>query len=209
MQRLTFVTAGIGLVLVVLGAVWVRRPQDRPRAVSTALFAIYVILVLNTTMLPIARHSFLGDETRTYFNLVPFKGLVYDLNISREQAIPNIVLGVPFGFLFFFVVRRIRPWQVLLSGLGFFLLVELMQLPIAVLFPLSPRTADVNDLMLNTMGVAFGILGFVLFAEWFVRSDHKADLGASQWVTYLRSVVGSESGSAASTEAGVGPAGEE
>ena len=59
------------------------------------------------------------------------------------------------------------------------------------------------------MGVAFGILGFVLFADWFVRIDHKAELGSSQWISYLRSVVGSESGNAASTEAGADPGSEE
>ena len=209
LQAEVFLAVGDGAVLVGLGVAWLRRPDDRARSVVWAAFALYVVLVLATTMLPIALRSFLNDQSRNYVNLVPFRGIVSDINISREQAIPNIILGIPFGFMFFFVVRRIRPWQVLVSGIGFFFAVELLQLPIAVLFPASPRTGDINDLMLNTMGVAFGILGFVLFADWFVRLDHKAELGSSQWVEYLRSVVGSESGVAASTDAGADQGSEE
>jgi glycopeptide antibiotics resistance protein len=75
------------------------------------------------------------------------------------------------------------------AGAAFFVGVELLQLLEVMVFPGSPRTTDVNDVILNTAGVVLGILGYVLFADWFQSRDRRQDLGDSTWVEYLRSVT--------------------
>ena len=87
-------------------------------------------------------------------NLVPLRGLVRTTDISRVQAVPNIALGVPFGFGAFFVVRRATPLRILGLGALFFLGIEIAQVILTQVAPAAPRTGDINDLMLNTFGVA-------------------------------------------------------
>ena len=139
-----------------------RRPDDRPRSVAIAVFATYVTVVLAGTMFPIVLEG-MGRRI-PMINLIPFRGLFRPSDISREQALPNVLLGVPFGFLAFFVFSRLRVVGVLLAGLGFFVGIELLQLLLVAVAPASPRTTDITDLLLNTIGVAMGIGLFTLFS---------------------------------------------
>ena len=171
---------------------WVRRPDDRPRSVVIAVFAAYVTIVLAGTMFPIVLEG-MGRRI-PMINLIPFRGLFRPSDISREQALPNVLLGVPFGFLAFFVFERLRTIGVLLAGLGFFVGIELLQLVLVAVAPASPRTTDITDLLLNTIGVAIGIGLFTWFSGAIRAMSSDGSLPEGQTGAYLKSVCAEAGG---------------
>lgn len=88
--------------------------------------------------------------------------------LGRPDAMPpaqyvgNILLGVPFGLLVPFVWRWPLP-KVLLAGLCFSLLIEAIQwLSTKLMVAFPSRAVDINDVVLNTLGVLVGVAGFAL-----------------------------------------------
>ena len=165
---------------------WFRKPNARPQTLAWAAFGGYLVLVAGATLFPIVYESFGEEQLGTLINVVPLRGLLTPGDIARDQAIPNIVLGIPFGFGIFFVFPSIKPWQALAAGLLIFVGVEALQLLESLAFPRSPRTTDVNDVILNLMGVVLGIVGYLGFAAWFRRQDTEGRVGDSSWSDYLR-----------------------
>ena len=86
-------------------------------------------------------------------NLLPFVHLA-DYAVTREAVINhvgNVTLFIPTGVLLPILYRRLgRPWKVILAGAGISLAIELAQL----LLPNS--VTDIDDLILNTLGVCLG-----------------------------------------------------
>ena len=80
-------------------------------------------------------------------SLEPFKTFSY----SSYVLIGNIALFVPFGLLAALLWRCFGWWKALLTGGGITLFIECCQLFVG-------RTFDVDDLMLNTLGVFAGFL---------------------------------------------------
>lgn len=97
------------------------------------------------------------NNIERHFNLLPFvrivKDLLYGYEWVRLQIILNIFLTVPFGFLFPILNRKsasvgkILLWTTSLSAV-----IEVFQFWIG-------RSADINDLLLNSLG---GIIGYSL-----------------------------------------------
>ena len=77
-----------------------------------------------------------------------------DYDIKREAAINiigNISMFIPTGIIMPILYKRLDTfWKVLLAGAGLSFVIELIQL----LFPGS--VTDIDDLILNTAGVAIG-----------------------------------------------------
>jgi glycopeptide antibiotics resistance protein len=85
--------------------------------------------------------------------LIPFVHIL-DYDNKREAAINiiwNICMFIPTGIILPILYPRLdRFWKVLLAGAGLSLVIEMIQL----LFPGS--VSDIDDLILNTAGVAIG-----------------------------------------------------
>ena len=86
-------------------------------------------------------------------NMIPFVNIL-DYDIKREAVINivgNISMFIPTGIIMPILYKRLnRFWKVLLAGAGLSLVIEMIQL----LFPGS--VTDIDDLILNTAGVAIG-----------------------------------------------------
>ena len=86
-------------------------------------------------------------------NLIPFVNIL-DYDVKREAAINiigNICMFIPTGILLPILYKRLDCfWKVLLAGAGLSFVIEMIQL----LFPGS--VTDIDDLILNTAGVAIG-----------------------------------------------------
>ncbi len=93
-------------------------------------------------------------------NLIPFVNIL-DYDNIREAAINiigNISMFIPTGIILPILYKRLDCfWKVLLAGAGLSFVIEMVQL----LFPGS--VSDIDDLILNTAGVAigYGIYKFV------------------------------------------------
>jgi len=83
---------------------------------------------------------------------MPFSG-----KISTIGYLLNIFMFIPFGFLLSVMWEKMRKISyVVLAGLLFSAFIELSQLP-------SGRSADIDDLILNTIGA---VVGFFLYKVW-------------------------------------------
>lgn len=93
-------------------------------------------------------------------NLVPFQTIKMMLNVVNTSygffnLFGNILIFVPIGFSIPFLWKSRRSFlNTLLYGAGISVLIEILQLPLE-------RGTDIDDVILNTVGV---ILGFMVYA---------------------------------------------
>ena len=137
--------------------------KNRIRVISWILFVIYIGLLIYFLFLSeeYGRTSF--DQRMYRYNLTPFQEIkrfwIYRHRVGFWVSFLNLagnVIGfLPFGFFLPILSRRLRNGVlVTMSGFGLSLLVESIQLIFKV------GCFDVDDLILNTLGVLFGYLSF-------------------------------------------------
>ena len=118
------------------------------------LFALYIMAVFHVT----GAGTIYEAENITLqrvverLNLIPFSD-----EISVAGYLLNAVMLVPFGFLVPLMWKPLdKLRRIALSGFGFSALIEASQL-------LNHRGTDVDDLIMNTLGV---VIGFALYKVW-------------------------------------------
>ena len=127
------------------------------------LFTVYIVLLIYFLFFSEGYRRCAQEERIYHYNLKLFTE-IQRFWIYREQlgirAFVTNVLGnvagfVPYGFIFPIISSRMRSfWLILLSGLLISLTVETIQLLTRV------GSFDVDDLFLNTLGVAVGGMAF-------------------------------------------------
>ena len=142
--------------------VWVRQKEIHWKR-EALLFLMYVNLavVLRFTFFPMSKvngrvQPLLFDAAAVFpfrVNLVPFVNLL-DYNNRRDlllNVVGNAAMFVPTGIILPILFRRLdRLWKTAAAGALLSLCIELLQLPFSV------RASDVDDLILNTLGVVAG-----------------------------------------------------
>jgi glycopeptide antibiotics resistance protein len=146
-----------------------RRRYTFGQLVAVGGFATYLLLVSSYTVFPLwLESSYIEDFRRqgkflNFMNFVPFRDLSLKYLMSI-QGWGNVVLGIPFGFVFPFVVT-VSGWrQMVRYGLMFGAAIELTQLAISLLYGFAYRVIDVNDFLLNFTGVLSGYAALLLVA---------------------------------------------
>ncbi len=137
---------------------WRRKGKDI-LLVNTLLYA-YLSLVLYVTMMPVITSlPFILNHPYVPMNLVPFVDALEGNGDFVRQIIGNVIMTVPFGFLFPFTRK----------GNGRFLrtlfFCFLLSLGIELLQPLinDSRSSDITDLITNVIGGMIGYIFYVLF----------------------------------------------
>jgi glycopeptide antibiotics resistance protein len=148
-------------------AVRERSPGLARWAVRAAAIAYAAVLVV-TTLLPIRWRSDLARYRNNWRpQLVPVWNLVANLRDGDRRlatlagVAANVALFVPLGFLLPLLAPRFdRLGRTVAAGFATSAAIELSQ----VAFP-GVRRADVNDVLLNTLGTAVGFLAYRLLAR--------------------------------------------
>lgn len=149
--------------------VFFRRWRTRGGAallVNTAMY-VYLSFVLFFTMMPVLTSvPFMLDHPYKPMNLVPF----IDVSLRRgdffRQVGLNVIMTMPFGFLFPLTRNKRTPFGVTL------LACFLMSLGIELLQPFFDRSSDITDLITNVIGGALGYVLYVMFkpaAFWILE----------------------------------------
>lgn len=127
--------------------------------VNTLMY-LYLSFVLYFTLMPVITSiPFVWNHPYVPMNLVPF----IDVSMRRgdffRQVILNIIMTIPFGFLFPLTQNRTAKF----SRTIFFCF--LMSLGIEILQPLinGSRSSDVTDLITNIIGGMLGYGFYVIF----------------------------------------------
>lgn len=133
-----------------------------------SLFIFYVSLIIALTIFPIPYAHFNSDYDYKY-NFIPFSSIIGALGCGSitamaRQLLGNIIMFMPFGFLFPFVFRGIKKRQLntLLAGVAFSLSIEAVQAIIGAAISYRYRVVDVDDIILNFAGLVLGCVIFKL-----------------------------------------------
>ena len=134
------------------------KAQGRDSLLVNTLMYAYLSLVLYFTMMPVVVSiPFILDHPYKPMNLVPF----IDVSLGRgdffRQVFLNIVMTLPFGFLF----PLTRDKRAKFGVTVFFCF--LMSLGIELLQPFFDRSSDITDLITNVIGGALGYCLCVVF----------------------------------------------
>lgn len=132
------------------------------------VFFIYILAVIYYTLSPF---SFSPPTIRGRLNLEPFADIITQFRFRNfRHAVlytgGNLLLLVPFGFFVPLISHKARSfWRVAKYGILFSLSIELTQ----YLFS-DIRTANIDDLILNTIGCMVGFLVFVAIKPLATKS---------------------------------------
>ena len=147
---------GVALFALLLVSLRRRSRLTWPRAVTAAVVATYAAGIFANTVFPI--YLSLPDSGEPWtpaIALIPF----YDYEV--QDALMNIGVFVPLGFLLPLLMRRASGWRVVLGAVGISLGIEMAQLATQAFFG-GGHIADINDLLWNTVGGAVGYGIYVL-----------------------------------------------
>ena len=157
------VLTGISLLWVLTRALickWTKTYSWK-RELQLLLVYICIVVVIRFTFFPFSKvdgkiQPLMLDAANMLnfrINLIPFVYLM-DYEIRREAIINlvgNIAMFIPLGIVWPVCFRQLDTHgKVLAAGVGASLLIEILQLPF------FSRVSDVDDLILNSLGFAFG-----------------------------------------------------
>ena len=153
--------------LVIRSVVWIKQRHIHwKREAVLLLMYINLAVILRFTFFPMSKvdgriQPLVFDITTAFpfrVNLLPLVNL-FDYDSKRDlllNVIGNAAMFVPSGIVLPTVYKRLNTfWKVLLAGIGISLCIEIIQLPFSV------RATDIDDLILNTIGV---IVGYGIYA---------------------------------------------
>jgi glycopeptide antibiotics resistance protein len=184
-----------GMLAAVMAILWFRI-RNVWHLIFAAVFGVYLLFAIDAVFFPIRVFPGDGLSLRAILrsvNLVPFS---YDFSFIPHmvwrQIFENILLTVPFGFGVSFAARlRPRDFLWLIPAVG--IAIEVTQFILALLG--VSRTIDIDDVILNGLGVLIGYLLFRLFAWVYVRVTHRVGLPRWGFFGYVYDVAIREDGS--------------
>ena len=185
------------LVLVVVVGLW--RRLDLGRLAAVAIFAVYLVGAAHFVLLPLEYDPELARavgpiDLARLIEQTPFFFPGGDA-LSQDQLLLNVLLTVPFGFGLPFV-RDARGREVLLIGFVFSLGIELAQLTADALYLALPTwSVDINDVLLNSLGVAIGYGAFRVVSAAYAGTLGRLPVGRGPWAHFHEALAHSRSGS--------------
>jgi glycopeptide antibiotics resistance protein len=153
----------------------------KKRLPAACLFIVYTAVLVKVMVLkdiPTIRIgqlmlNFGGTNGGHPPNFIPFKTIVpYLLGykgwlIAGINLIGNIVLLIPVGLLLPLLFRNIKGKTAFTAGFVFSLLIESLQALLNI------GVFDIDDVLLNALGVLMGYWAFVITADWLRKRKYK------------------------------------
>lgn len=185
--------AGIIISIITLAVLW-RRTHNLPFLFFLSIFEVYVLFAIDKVFFPIQINGLYVEVMKKTslmadVNLTPFYFDKYGLTpASFWGIINNIILTMPFGFGLNFIARVKTKNFILLAfavGIG----IETVQLLISLLLGYAYRTIDVNDVLLNAIGVLLGYAFFKVFAFAYLVATKKFALKHENLAAYIYDIA--------------------
>lgn len=123
--------------------------------------------------------NFSGTNAGHGPNFVPFKTILpyllghKGLIIAGINLIGNIALLIPIGFLVPCINQKLNWKNSLFIAIISGLTIEMMQVVLGV------GIFDIDDILLNALGVMIGYWAFLIFAKWVRSKNYKAIIAAT------------------------------
>jgi glycopeptide antibiotics resistance protein len=172
----------VGIALAGLAA---SRQLSSGHWLAVSIFAVYLVGVAHFALLPLTYNPSLARE----FGPIDLGRLIQlrPFFVSGEDVMPaaqawlNILMTVPFGFGLPFVLD-VRGRDILLIGVLFSLGIEGMQLIADALYLALPTwSVDINDVILNSLGVVIGYAAFRLASTVYRATIGRLPVRRGPW----------------------------
>lgn len=164
MLLMTFVPVGLTIVPVLIYQTTMRlckRKTTYVHYIWTYIMMVYIWLVFSVTGIGsvwdiISKGGLAAAFKEANISLVPFQ------SEGIFTYCMNVIMFMPLGFLLPFIWRNFRnPLKTTLTGFLFSMCIELAQLP-------TNRLADIDDLMMNTLGAVLGYTVWKIVGNYFL-----------------------------------------
>jgi len=121
-------------------------------------WSVFLIIFATIFFQGVTTNLFNPDGATFRLDLVPFTWAEGGWARMTSEVIPNILMFIPFGFFLPLVWDRAKKWYVTIGiALLFSVCVEVIQFFIG-------RAADIDDVILNTLGGIIGYGAYKVFA---------------------------------------------
>lgn len=131
-----------------------QKAKQRPTLLYV-IFILYMAALITVVLFKYGFETGLGS-----LNLVPFQWITYPQSMQFNNVFGNIAFFVPFGLLLPLLFRKMNTVKTTLIGFLLSLFFEITQ------YVTDTGGADIDDLILNTCGVACGALFFLLLKKF-------------------------------------------
>ena len=139
-----------------------------------------VVLLLTFLPLPFGAEAIAEAKAHAIVdhNGVLFATLVRQLDDGvtpheLRQIVGNFVLVLPFGVYGPMVMPPLRSLpSIMVAGAGLSIMIEMGQLAVATAYGFPVRVADIDDVLLNTLGV---LSGYLLWRAWAATGSVDSD----------------------------------
>ena len=145
---------------------------DRIRLCYIGIIELYIMLLISVTIFPI---RIIPSEMRTgknsildFCQLIPFKDIidiVKNSGIINIQLIGNIILLMPMPVLIGYLSKKVNYKVLFFKSILFSFGIEIIQLIIDILLSYPSRIFDVDDIILNGIGILIGMIIFKILKE--------------------------------------------
>lgn len=172
-ERIFAIFLGV-ILLIPLLIISIIKKRPAGRKILLILFTLYITAVISITVFPIIIEPEIMVFTDETINLIPFSTISELLRDNGDaetvilQLIGNIVMMIPFGVSLPFVVVHKHKAFYILDALLFPVMIECIQLLISFSCKSYYRTIDIDDVILNFVGILIGYLIF-RFLPKFVK----------------------------------------
>ncbi|NCB33599.1 MAG: VanZ family protein [Erysipelotrichia bacterium] len=137
------------------------KKHSRIKLIFCTVFYCYLCMVLYKTLMPIiVSLPKIFHHTYQPMNMSPFIDILEGHDNARQDIILNIVMMIPFGFLFPIITDR-RVGRTVAAAFLLSLCIELFQPLIS-----TYRVADISDVIDNTLG---GLIGYLIYYPFSIR----------------------------------------
>ena len=134
------------------------------KIITAILSVLYAAFLIYAVFFARRRHHL---DIR-YLNIIPFKNTINDFKDLIDIGIfnyllnilGNVFLFIPLPFLLAILFKMTRFSSILLTGFLLSFAIELLQ------YIFEVGVADIDDLILNTLGTAIGYLCFSICKKW-------------------------------------------
>ncbi|GFN33213.1 VanZ family protein [Paenibacillus xylaniclasticus] len=143
--------------------------KRKTQSINAVLFLIlfHITLVVSITLFPIPIQKNLLSDLRStnsvsVHNFIPLKSIIELLTNSvsptvyLKQIVGNIIMCVPFGFLWPILIKRITLKRMLVLAISIGFGIEATQYIINTAIDYDYRSIDIDDVLLNFIGVLLG-----------------------------------------------------
>lgn len=182
------------IVAIYLGIRLTTFKKDRFRMKKVALeaiFLVYCTAIVDLTLFPIeyavpdtplppgVEAELERNGYQNNYNFIPFASIAQLLShLSSDYYTPviknilgNLFLLSPMGFMLPMISRSFFPYKkILITGFIITLTIECIQLLLSFLFGTGYRSFDIDDIILNVLGISIGFICFLVFNQlWLSR----------------------------------------